>query len=115
MKKLLFVGSLMFLGMAFLIGMNEAGEKKSKYTTKEIMAKAMKGGLLNKVTSGKATEADKADLIELFTALHDNTPKKGEADSWKSKTDALLAAAKSGDNKALKSAADCAGCHKAHK
>ena len=36
----------------------------SKYITKEVMNKAHKGGLLKKVMDGKATEADKAKLVE---------------------------------------------------
>jgi len=114
MKKSLFASALLALSVALLIGISDAGEK-SKYTNKEIMAKAMKGGLCNKVASGKATDAEKAQLVELFTAMHQNTAKKGDAASWKAKTDALLAAAKSGDGAALKAAANCKACHDEHK
>lgn len=114
MKKSLFAGSLVALGMALLIGISDAGGK-AKFTNKEVMAKAMKGGLCSKVASGKASDAEKAELVELFTALHANAPKKGDAASWKTKTEALLAAAKSGDGKALKAAANCKACHDDHK
>lgn len=110
MKKSLFACSLVALSVALVLGISDAGEK-SKFTNKEVMAKAMKGGLCAKVASGKASDAEKAQLVELFTALHQNTPKKGDADVWKKKTDALLAAAKSGDGAALKAAANCKACH----
>src|SRR5262245_29067267 len=119
MKKIVFSCAAVAFGLAVLVGVNDAQEK-AKFTIKEVMAKAMnapKGekSLCAKVASGEATAAEKEQLVELFTALHANMPKKGEADSWKQRTEALLAAAKSGDGKALKAAADCAGCHKLHK
>src|SRR4051794_35150136 len=104
MKHLL-VGAVALLSLAFLL--NASAQEKSKYTTKEVMQKAMKGGLTMKVAKGEASEAEKQELVDLFTALHANTPKRGAADNWKKMTDALLAAAKSGDGKALKAAANC--------
>lgn len=115
MKKMVTVGAATMLSMAFLIGVNDAQEKKAKYTNAEVMQKAMKGGLCAKVASGKATDAEKEQLIAYFVALHDNTPKKGGADSWKAKTEALLNASKAGDGKALQAAANCKGCHEIHK
>ena len=50
-----------------------------------------------------------------------NKPPKGEEESWKAKTGALLSAAKEcaegkeGAGDKLKAAANCMECHKAHK
>jgi surface antigen len=97
------------------------GDKKPKFTISQVMKKAMKGGLCGKVASGKASDDEKKELVELFTALSMNTPPKGEADDWKAKTGALVSAAKAavenkdGATAALKKAANCAACHKLHK
>lgn len=101
------------LAMMILVGAQAAQD--TKYTNKEVMQKAMKGGLMNKVVGGKATDDEKKQLVDLFTALHENTPKKGDAENWKKMTDALVKAAKDADGKALKLAANCMACHKEFK
>lgn len=115
MKKFVLASAAVLVGMAVLIGVNDAQEK-AKYSIGEVMKMAMnapKGekSLCAKVASGGATAEEKAKLVELFTALSQNTPKKGEAEEWKAKTGALLAAAKADDGKALSAAANCKGCH----
>ena len=65
--------------------------------------------------TGKASAEEKKELIALFTALSKNEPPKGDPESWKAKTKALLDAAKADDGAALKKAADCAACHGEHK
>lgn len=92
-----------------------AEDKKPKFEIKEVMAKAMKGGLCKKVADGKATDEEKKELVELFEALAANKPPKGELSDWKAKTKALVDAAKAGDGSKLKAAANCAACHKLHK
>jgi hypothetical protein len=112
--KRLFVGAVGVLVMAFLVGVS--AQDAAKFTNKEVMQKAQKGGLWKKVASGKASDDDKKLLVEMYTALQANGPKKGDADSWKKRTEAMVAAAKSADGKALTATAgDCMGCHKAHK
>jgi hypothetical protein len=111
--KYLLASTIGILAMIVLVTAQAAED--SKYTNKVVMQKAMKGGLCAKVASGKASDDEKMTLIDLLTSLHANTPKKGDAEVWAKKTDALLTAAKSGDGKALKAAADCAGCHKLFK
>ena len=111
--KYLLASTIALVAMVVLVSAQAAQD--SKFTNKEVMQKAMKGGLLNKVKSGKASDDEKKLLIDLFTALHDNTPKKGDPDNWKKMTDALVAAAKSADPKALTAAANCAACHKEFK
>ena len=115
--KYLMAGGAAMLSLAFLISGNEAGDAKPKYTISEVMKGAMQGknGLKAKVESGKATDEEKAKLVEMFTALAAQKPPKGEAASWKEKTGALVAAAKSGDGKAISAAANCKACHSNHK
>src|SRR3954452_18891438 len=110
--KHLFVGAVAILSLVFLLN---ASAQESKYTTKEVMQKAMKGGLMKKVASGKGSEEEKQQLVALFESLHANQPKKGSQDNWKKITEALLAAAKSGDGKAMTAAANCQACHQEFK
>jgi hypothetical protein len=111
--KYLLASSIGLVAMMFLVGAQAAQD--SKFTNKEVMQKAMKGGLMNKVASGKASDDEKKLLVDLFSSLHDNTPKKGDPENWKKMTDALVKAAKDGDGKALKLAANCMACHKEFK
>lgn len=95
--------------------------KEPKYTTKQVMKTAFKGGLLKKVAGGEASDEEKKQLHEMLVALSKNTPKKGEADSWKELTSALVKAGKAaveGDAEAgemLKKASNCKACHDLHK
>ena len=102
----------------------EAAKKvvKPKYTVKEVMKKAMKEGLLKKVSSGRANDKEKLELLDLMVSLTENKPPKGEMASWnKFAANAALAAAKAavGREDAAASlkmhAANCKGCHGAHK
>jgi len=123
MKKLaLFAGGLMILGLACLSAEAADGEK-AKHSIEDVMKKGMnpKTGLMKKVTDGGASDADKVLLHEMFVALAAGKPHKGDAESWKAKTTALVVASKAvvdgdsdGMNK-LKAAADCKACHSIHK
>ncbi len=96
-------------------------EDKPKYSTKDVMKAAFKGPLIKKVTSGDASDEDKKKLHEMLVAMGKNEPPKGEADSWKELTGALVKAAKAvaeGDEdgvEMLKKAANCKACHTNHK
>jgi hypothetical protein len=119
------------LVLAVLIGAGVIGvslmaapAEKKEIAIKTVMQEAMKPdgmALCKKVASGQATEEQKARLVELFTALSMLKPKKGEEADWKTRTEALLAAAKDckagkeGAMAALAAAADCKGCHTLHK
>lgn len=104
-------------------GSYQAGDKKDpKYTIKEVMKKAHKGkgSLLNKVASGKASKEEKEQLVELYVALCQNTPKKGEKEAWVKRCTSMVELAKAAAGgkevgKKLKKAASCGGCHKLHK
>ena len=109
------------VGFVNLSGAEDKEDAKPKYNIKAVMKKCMKGGLCKKVAGGQATAAEEKELVEMFMALAGNKPPKGEAESWKAKTMALLDAAKGvagdkeGSTAALKKAANCAACHKLHK
>ena len=96
-------------------------EKKAKHTIKQVMKTAHKDGLLKKVTGGSASDADKKQLLDLYISLVENTPPKGEMDSWHVRAgNVTLAAAKvvvgrEGAVAELKKATTCAACHKVHK
>lgn len=94
---------------------------KPKFTTAEVMKKGMKEQLWRKAAEGTADQQQKTVLVEMFTALKQNKPPRGDEKSWQAKTDALIAAAKAvaaGEDKAgekLTAAVNCSGCHKVHK
>ncbi len=100
-----------------------ADEEKSapKHTTKEVMEKAHKAGLLKKVVGGEASQDEKLALLDLYVSLVENKPNKGTTESWHEKAGTVaLAAAKvavgrDGAAAELKEAANCAACHGAHK
>jgi hypothetical protein len=103
------------------LALPSSGEEKAKYTIKEVMTKAHKMKLLDKVASGKADKAETDELVALYVALGQNKPPRGEAKGWTDKTDAIIKAAKDvqagkdGAGKALKSAVQCKGCHDIYK
>lgn len=120
MRKLIVAGVVLAFGW-LAVSLFAAEDEKPKYAIKDVMKTCMKGGLCGKVAKGEANDEEKAKLVEYFTALCANKPPKGDAESWKAKTEALLAAAKEaaegkeGAADKLKAAAKCADCHSAHK
>jgi mono/diheme cytochrome c family protein len=105
------------------LGLFQAREEdKPKYTIKEVMKAAHgKNGLLKKVASGNASKEDKEKLLALYTALSQNKPPQGSPDGWKTKTDALVKAAKEAvadepsAGKDLGKASNCKACHSEYK
>jgi mono/diheme cytochrome c family protein len=95
----------------------------AKVTIKEVMNQAHKKPkeLLKKAATGRATNAEKAELLELYKALAASKPPKGDAASWKEKTGVLVSAAqaavegKPDAGAQLTRAGNCAACHAAHK
>ena len=68
---------------------------KPKHTIKEVMKGAMKGGLNKKVLSGKASDKEKLELLDMYISLVENEAPKGDAASWQKFSGmAALAAAK---------------------
>lgn len=121
-KQLVAVMITAFLMMVcFLSAPVIADHHEPKHKIKEVMKKAMKGPLLKKVAGGDASDEEKKQLHEMLVSLSKNKPPKGEADSWKELTGALVKAAKAavdGEDDAgamLKKAANCKACHSKHK
>ena len=73
------------------------------------------GNLKDLIIEGMATDEQKVQFIDYVENLAQFKPRKGDASSWKEKTDALIAAAKGTDMAALKKAANCKACHSVHK
>jgi hypothetical protein len=109
-------------------GVSTAEYKKDdpKYTIKEVMKTAHGGGeksLKAKVASGKATQAEKDQLVELYSALAASKPNKGDVAVWKEKTEPIVVAAKAiaADKDTPKAIADlnkataCKSCHEVFK
>jgi hypothetical protein len=91
-----------------------AANADPKFTIKEVMKEAHKSGLLKKVAAGTADKEDREKLVELYKALSENKPPKGDAEEWKKSTAVLHKAAE----EALKDPAagkklkvNCAECH----
>ena len=95
-------------------------DAEPKHTIKEVM-QTMKKGLLKKVASGNASAEEKMQLLDLYISLLENTPKKGDINSWHQKAgDAAKAAAKvvvgrEGALKELQAATNCKACHDVRK
>ena len=117
MKNILAAAIIAAIG---ILGAAKA-QAEDEVTIKKVMKVCMKDGLCKKVASGKGEEGDAEKLLKLFTAMSKLDPPKGDAASWKAKTDALVAAAKDcvdgkeGATKALGAAANCKACHSVHK
>ncbi len=90
---------------------------------KEIMKDGFKGedSLFSRVVAGNGTKDDKAKLLGYSTELAKLQPNLGDAQSWQTKTAALLKAAQgthdgaTGAASALKAAGNCKSCHTPHK
>jgi hypothetical protein len=120
-KKLVAVLTASSMMVCLLTIPVSADQHEPKYKIKEVMKKAFKGPLLKKVASGDASDEETKQLHEMLVALSKNEPPKGEADSWKELTGALVKAGKAavdGSDDAgtmLKKAANCKACHGKHK
>jgi hypothetical protein len=90
------VAPALILGLLIGLAALRAADEAPKYTIKEVMKMAHQGGspLYKRVSSGKGSKEDKKKLVDLYTALAADMPTKGDAESWKDKTSALLDAAK---------------------
>ena len=96
-------------------------DDEEKLTIKTIMQQAHKSGLLKKVATGKASDAEIAKLHKFYSAMPELAPPQGEEKSWQEKTATLIKASKAAVDKdpaagaLLKSATNCAACHQVHK
>jgi hypothetical protein len=76
-----------------------------------------RNNLDNKLIDGKATDAEKKQLLELYQELGQLKPGRGDLDEWKARTTEMVAAVEAvikGEEKAgerLAKARDCKSCH----
>src|SRR5438045_2423520 len=114
--KFLAAGAISLLSLAILLDSNQAGDKAT-FTISQLMREAHTGGLMKKVASGKASDAEKKKLVELYKALSQNKPPKGNEGDWKKVTGDMIKSAEAaakGDEAAAKSLlklVNCAVCH----
>jgi hypothetical protein len=100
-----------------------AQDPAPELSIKEIMARAHKppANLLRKVAQGKASAEETKQLLELYKALAQNEPPKGDAQAWADRTSLLVSAAQAAvDGEAdagqkLTKVTNCMACHSAHK
>lgn len=105
----------MFLAV---VGFSLNAAADPKWTIKEVMKAAQgKDALLSKVKGGKATDEEKKMLVDVYTALSQNTPKKGDKDAWEKRSKEMIKEAEEAvkGKSAFKVASDCKGCHSLHK
>ena len=116
-----FVMLTLFSGVTTSVLVNAEESDGKKYSTKEVMKVAFKGGLLKKVSSGNASAEEAKNLHAMLVSLSKNQPKKGDADSWKKLTSALVKASTAvkegteGAGAMLQKASNCKACHNIHK
>jgi hypothetical protein len=126
MKKKLVVAAIAGVSVAALALMQtfvwaQDAAAEPKYTIKEIMEAAHKGGLMQKVVDGDASDEEKAQLLDLYLSLLENEPPLGEPAAFHEKAAmAVVAAARvvvgrEGAEEELKKGVVCAACHKEHK
>ena len=110
----------MFTSLEFRTAVADEKEKK-ELTLKGIMKTAFKGDLVKAVGTGKATDEQKEKMLTFAKAMTKLKPPRGEEESWKEKTKALVEAtqacvdAKDDAASLFKTAANCAACHRSHK
>src|SRR5262249_39068762 len=106
--RYLFAGAAAALALALLTGVDSVGagggkkDDKAEHTIAEVMRLAHKSGLVKKVTGGKASKEEQAELVKLYTSLTKNKPPQGDEKEWAKQTASMVALAKAvadGDEK----------------
>jgi hypothetical protein len=119
-----FMMAVLTVGLASGLGVFQAADNaKPKYDIEEVMKKGMKGksSLFAKVAGGKASKEEQQKMLDMFEALGQNKPPKGDEGDWKKRTTALvlatkdMIAGKANAGQSLRKAANCGACHKAHR
>ena len=87
----------------------DADEEITQDQISEVMKKGFKAKLHNDLAANKEVLAKYAQWLAAYK------PEKGDAASWKAKTEAFVAAIKANDQVALNTASNCKACHNVHK
>ncbi len=107
MKNTLF--SLMFACFGLAMVPPAYADEVTHEQIEEVMKKGFKAKLHNDLAANKEVLAKYAKWLAAYK------PPKGDADSWKKKTGAIVSAIKLNDQARLKKAVNCKACHSAHK
>lgn len=124
--KTISLGAALVAALLAFAPATPAADHAHDAATKEFMKKyhkAPKGvdPVCKKAADGKATPAEIKALIAGYRAMTKAKPVKGDAASWKEKTERALAAAEALEKGApdagakFKEAINCKACHSAHK
>ncbi|MCY2984688.1 MAG: hypothetical protein NTY15_13780 [Planctomycetota bacterium] len=121
MRIRLFVGSLVAAAVCTggVFAVNNSAPKASPKTVKEVMkiAHDKEAGILKKILSGGASDAEKKQLLDLYIDMAEGEPKKGDKAEWKiAASAAALSAGKvvlgrEGAIEELTKTSDCKACH----
>src|SRR5947209_8014429 len=88
--KIVAGGLTAVLAVVFCLNSDAGDAKKPKYSIKEVMEEAHKSGLWKKIAAGNAEKEDREKLAELYKALNQNKPPKGNVEEWKKTTSVML-------------------------
>jgi hypothetical protein len=111
------------LGLASALTVIHAAEfDESRRVVIAAMRRVFRGpdALIEKATAGEASEPEKQKLLKVLTDMAAVPAARGDAASWKGRTEALVAAAqdlvdgKEGARDRLRAASACKACHQAH-
>ncbi len=108
MKKLIIF--LVFAGFGLAMFQSAfAADKITHEQIEEVMKKGFKAKLHEDLAANREVLAKYAAWMAAYK------PPKGDVQSWKKKTGAVVAAIKANDQEALKMASNCKACHNVHK
>ncbi len=86
-----------------------------KYSIKQVMQDVMRQPVSNKMGDGTASREEREMVLEYVLSLPEIIPPKGNLNEWKTRSNAVIDAARSGNPAAWKAAVNCKDCHSAHK
>jgi hypothetical protein len=114
----------LILGLAGALTFIRAAEfNESRRVVIAAMRRVFRGpdALIEKAAAGEASQTDKQKLLKVLTGMAAVPAARGDAASWKARTEALVAAAqdlvdgKEGARDRLRAASACKACHLAHR
>ena len=109
MKRIIFTLMVACFGMAMVQTADAADKKITHEQIEEVMKEGFKAKLHEDLASNKAVLAKYAEWLAAYK------PPRGDAENWKKKTGAIVAAIKANDQAGLKKAVNCKACHNVHK
>ena len=102
--------TLLFVGFCMtMVQSAPVADKVTHEQIEEVMKKGFKARLQDDLAANKEV------LAKYAAWLAEYKPPIGDAESWKKKTGAIVAAIKADNQAALKKATNCKACHNVHK